>query len=73
MEKQKVTLALPKEILRKAKAIAAQQDSSLSALLIQALSEIVMADDGYSVAAARQLGQLESASNLGGNGRSAWT
>jgi hypothetical protein len=40
MEKQNVTLALPKETLRKAKAIAAQRNSSLSALLTQALNEI---------------------------------
>jgi predicted transcriptional regulator len=73
MEKQNVTLALPKEILRKAKAIAAQRDSSLSALLTQALNEMVMADERYAVAAARHIDQLETAPNLGGGGRTAWT
>jgi len=73
MEKQNVTLALPKEVLRKAKAIAAQRDSSLSALLTQALNEIVAADERYLVAEARHMSQLATAPNLGGDGRSAWT
>ena len=39
MEKQNVTLSLPKALLQKAKLMAVRQDKSLSQLLVEALQE----------------------------------
>lgn len=41
MSKQNVTLALPKELLKEARMLAVSQNTSLSALLVQALTDKV--------------------------------
>ena len=47
IEKQNVTLAIPKSLLRKAKIIAAERQTSLSKLMLDALTEIVEKSDRY--------------------------
>ena len=59
MDRQNVTLSLPKETLRKAKVLAAERQTSLSALLTEALEEIVAKSDLYEIARQRQLVLME--------------
>ena len=44
---QNVTLAIPKEILRKAKMLALEKNTSLSRLLTQTLVDLVTDKEGY--------------------------
>jgi metal-responsive CopG/Arc/MetJ family transcriptional regulator len=73
MEKQNVTLALPKSLLKKAKAMAAKKEKSLSQLLKEALEEKVSNDTGYKKAKDRQLRLLKTGFNLGTNGRQSFS
>jgi len=69
MEKQNVTLSLPKSLLRKAKIFAASQDKSLSQLLRESLTEKVSEADGYKKAKSRQLRMLKKGLSLGTRGQ----
>ncbi len=73
MEKQNVTLSLPKETLRKAKIMAIEKNSSLSALLTQALEDIVAQTDQYDLAKERQLALMRQGFNLGLSSSRNWT
>jgi metal-responsive CopG/Arc/MetJ family transcriptional regulator len=68
MDKQNVTLSLPKALLKKAKIIAASQDKSLSKLLRETLEEKIREANGYKAARARQLKLIKEGLNLGTNG-----
>jgi len=72
MQSQNVTLALPKDILRKAKLIAVERDTSLSGLLTQALEDIVAKEDEYVNARARHLAWLSHGAELGTRGTATW-
>lgn len=65
MEKQNITLSLPKEILTKLKHIAVDKNTSISGLLIQTLAEIVQKEDAYRTAKTRQLLLMERGFDLG--------
>lgn len=73
MERQNVTLSIPKEILIKAKHIAVSRRTSLSGLLTKTLEEIVSGEEGYRQACERQLKALEEGMNLGLEGAVEWT
>ncbi|MCA9942136.1 MAG: hypothetical protein KC449_01580 [Anaerolineales bacterium] len=73
MERQNVTLSLPKETLRKAKVLAAERQTSLSALLTQALEEIVARSDLYEIARQRQLILMEKGFDFNLNETVSWT
>ena len=47
MEKQNVTLVLPKKLLREVKRIAFERGTSMSALMVEALEKLVPEDDAY--------------------------
>jgi predicted transcriptional regulator len=66
---QIITLAIPKDILRKAKILAMQKNTSLSGLLTQALVDLVSREEGYQQARQRSLAMLEHGFNLGIGGR----
>ena len=68
MERQKVTLSLPKPLLRKAKAVATKAEKSLSELLREALEEKVNEESGYKKAKRRQLNLLKAGLDLGTEG-----
>lgn len=72
MEKQNVTLSLPKEILRKAKILAVEQDTSLSGLMTRVLMETVEQHEKYASAKAAQLALLAEGFDLGTAGQVAW-
>lgn len=69
---QNVTLAIPKDILRKAKILAVQKNTSLSGLLTQTLVEIVSREEGYEQARQRNLVMLKSGFDLGTKGNITW-
>ncbi len=65
METQNVTLSLPKKVLQKAKFIAVERNTSLSALLAGFIEEIVEQDEKYKEARARHQAVLEKGFDLG--------
>jgi hypothetical protein len=73
METQNVTLAIPKPILRKAKLLAVEQQTSLSGLMTQLLTDLVEQSDRYAEARARHLAWLRYGANLGTHGVISWT
>lgn len=68
MERQNVTLSLPKALLKKAKVIAAQAEKSLSELLREALEKKVMEGMGYEKARKRHARLLKKGLDLGTKG-----
>ncbi|HWR59697.1 MAG TPA: DUF6364 family protein [Thermodesulfovibrionales bacterium] len=69
MERQNVTLSLPKATIKKAKALALKEDKSLSALIRESLEERISKDAGYKEAMEREIGLMEKGFNLGTKGR----
>ena len=68
MNRQNVTLSLPKSLLKKAKVIAAGREKSLSELLRESLEEKVREANGYKKARQRQLKLLKEGLDLGTKG-----
>ncbi len=73
MNKQNVTLSLPKSLLKKAKLLAVQKEESLSQLLKEALEEKVRQESGYKTAQMRQLKRLSTGFDLGTEGQLAFS
>ena len=69
MEKQNVTLSLPKALLRKAKLRAVREDKSLTQLVRDLLEREVRSQGGYAKALSRQRRLLEKGFDLGTGGR----
>jgi hypothetical protein len=69
METQNITLALPRQVLRQIKTIAAKRHTSVSRLLTEQLESIVAEEQGYGRARARHLALLEQAPDLGTGGQ----
>jgi len=69
---QNVTLAIPKDILRKAKILAIQKNTSLSGLLTQTLADLVAHQETYEQARQRNLALLERSFDLGSQGEITW-
>lgn len=71
--KQNVTLALPVEMVRRLKVVAAQRGSSISRMLTERLEEILRRDDEYERGTRRILSDFEQGFDLGTQGRRTWT
>ena len=69
---QNVTLAIPKNILRKAKILAVQKNTSLSGLLTQTLEDLVAHQESYEQARQRNLALMKSGFDLGTQGKLTW-
>jgi hypothetical protein len=65
MAKTNITLKIDTELLKKIKVLAAQQDTSISALLITLLEEKLRKDLDYEQAKQRALARLEKGYDLG--------
>lgn len=63
--KTNITLKLDRELLRKARVVAAEKDTSVSALLADQLERIVKDRDAYESAKKRALARLKRGYNLG--------
>ena len=72
-ERQNITLSLPKEVVREAKVIAAQRDTSISALMARVLQELVQEERGYRAARELSLRRLEDGLDLGTGGKVSWS
>ena len=73
MERQNVTLSLPKSLLKKAKTLAIKQDRSLSELLRETLEEKVKQKSGYQRARERQIALMKKGFDMGSKGKVAVT
>ena len=73
MDKQDITLSLPRSLLRKAEKIAMEQNRSLSELMAELLTELVEREDQYASAERKHLAQLAQDTDLGTNGSISWT
>lgn len=69
MDKQNVTLSLPRSLLKKAKTLAVMKDKSLSELLRETLEEKVNKETGYQKAKSRQIAFMEKGIDLGTQGK----
>lgn len=70
---QNITLSLPRELLRKIKRIAADRDTSVSALMSEALAQLANADRRYAAARKQSIAAMRSARSLGTGGKRAWS
>ena len=68
MERQNLTLSLPKALLKKAKILAARREVSLSELVREAIEERVHEDTGYRKARRRHTHTLMKSFDLGTKG-----
>ncbi len=68
MEKQNVTLSLPKSLLKEAKILAIRMEKSLSQLLVEALQDIVRRNQEYERSKQRHRMILEKGFDLGTRG-----
>lgn len=69
---QNVTLAIPKELLRKARILAIQRNTSLSGLLTQTLIEMVSDQERYEKARQNNLELLRQGFDFGTHGELTW-
>ena len=65
MERQNITLSLPKSILKKAKALALKEEKSLSALIRESLEDKIRKDTGYKEAMEKEIWRMERGLHLG--------
>ncbi len=72
-ETQNITLSLPRSLLRRVKRLAAERDTSVSALMTEALSGLADEQTRYSAARRRSLAAMRQARSLGTGGRRTWT
>ena len=73
MNKQNITLSLPRSLLRKAEKIARDRNCSLSELISELLTELVEREDQYASAERKHLAHLAKDTDLGTNGTISWT
>lgn len=73
MQHRNLTLRLDRDLYEKVKVIAAQRDSSISALVSSKLVELVEEETGYAKARSQALEFLEVGFDLGTGGRIDWT
>ncbi len=68
-----VTLALPEDLLRRLKIVAAKQDTSISALLTATLFQLADQEEGYAEAQDAMLADLARGYDLGTRGKITWS
>jgi hypothetical protein len=64
--RQNITLSIEKELLKKAKLMAAKKETSMTKLLTEQLAKMVSEDDQYDLAKKRALTILKKGFHLGG-------
>lgn len=73
MEKRNITLSLSRKLIQKAKILAIRNNTSLSGLLQDYLTELVERDEAYQQAREKHKKVLKKGLNLGLNGKVRWT
>jgi len=69
VEKQNVTVTVPRSLLRKVKIVAAKRETSISAMLVAMLQELVARDTEGDAAVRRLLARARKGYDLGTHGR----
>jgi hypothetical protein len=69
VEKQNVTVSLSREVLKKAKILAARRETSISGLLAQEIEAMVSEAEAYESAQRQAMALLERGFHLGGAAR----
>jgi len=72
MEKQNITLSLPKETLKKGKILAAKKGVSLNELIRELLQRTAENEEGYRISADRQIKRMKGGIRLGTKGKISW-
>jgi len=72
MERQNITLSLPRDLLQKAKIIAVKNNTSLSRLLSDYLARITNEEEAYQMAQARHRRLLKKGFDFGLEGDIPW-
>ena len=72
-ENQNITLSVSRELLRRVKRLAAHRETSVSALMTEALTRIADDERRYAAAKKRGLAALRAARSLGTDGRTTWS
>ena len=72
MDRQNITLSLPKDLLKKAKHLAVERGTSLSGLLSRYLEEVVRREEAHQRAARRLKRRMRDGFDLGTHGQSFW-
>ena len=72
MEKQNITLSLPKELLKKGKGLAAEKGVSLNELVRELLQQSTENAEGYRTSSDRQRRQMKKGIPLGTKGKITW-
>jgi post-segregation antitoxin (ccd killing protein) len=70
--KQNITLSLDKQLLKRARAFAAQRGTSISAMLAEELQDLVASETLYEESKAKALAQLNSPFRLEGAKIESW-
>lgn len=70
---QNITLSLPRALLKRVKRLAADRDTSVSALMHAALALLADEDRRYSAARKQALAALRMTRSLGTGGRCTWS
>ncbi len=70
---QNITLALPKETLKRVKHLAVERDMSVSGLLKETLERLLEEDDSYRMARSRYSSQVAEGLDFGTMGVSSWS
>lgn len=65
-EKQNVTVSLTRQVLKKARILAARRETSISGLLSQEIESLVAKEDAYERAERQALAVLDQGFHLGG-------
>jgi Arc/MetJ-type ribon-helix-helix transcriptional regulator len=77
VETQNITLSVPRELLKRVKRLAADRETSVSALITEALTRLTDEERRYAAARRRALAAMRSARSLGislgTGGRPSWT
>jgi len=72
MEKQNITLSLPREILKKGKMLAAKKGISFNELVRELLQRTAENEEGYRISADRQMKRMKEGIPLGTKGKISW-
>lgn len=72
-ETQNITLSVPRDLLKRVKRVAADRETSVSALMTEALERLADEDRRYAAARKRALAALRSPRSLGTGGRRTWS
>jgi pyruvoyl-dependent arginine decarboxylase (PvlArgDC) len=72
MERQNITLSLPKDLLKKAKILAVEKNESLSGLLSEYIAKMTNEEEAYQAAKVRHSRMLKKGFDLGLRGKTPW-